>query len=200
MNYMMATVASCEPSYTPQALKHVASVRAELKAKTGASVRFGVMETGERVGSLVLFQNHEELNGIDQALKVYAESANYQSIITSGKVHVCSRNIVKLEALQLQNPSSDKAGFGVTTRFASSDPMMDRIEQLVPVFEENGAMVLRYGTLVTGENAGKRFLGVTYRSMDAIEKTYNALRATDAYNTMLVESDLEMRNIIRMAG
>ena len=42
-------------------------------------------------------------------------------------------------------------------------------------------MLLRYGTLVTGSNAGKRLLGVTYPSMDAIEKTYDGLRASSDY-------------------
>jgi hypothetical protein len=184
-----------------QALQHVEGLAAELRNKAGAvTTRYGVLSTGEQAGSLVLFQTYEELNGIDRALNVYAESADYQSIITSGKIQVRLRNILKMEALQLQNPSSDMPAYGVVTRLASSDPMTDRMEQLVPLFEENGAMMIRYGTLVTGENAGKRLLGVGYPSMDAIEKTYDALRASDAYTAMLGEVEIEFRNIIRFVG
>lgn len=201
INYMMATIAACDASYVQQALQHVEGLAAELRDKAGAATtRYGVLSTGEQAGSLVLFQTYEELNGIDRALKVYAESSDYQSIITSGKVQVRLRNIVKLEALQLENPSSDLPAYGVVTRLASSSPMMDQMEQLVPLFEENGAMVIRYGTLVTGENAGKRLLGVGYPSMDAIEKTYDALRASDIYTSMLGEVDLESRNIVRFVG
>jgi hypothetical protein len=201
INYMMATIAACDASYVQQALQHVEGLAAELRDKAGAATtRYGVLSTGEQAGSLVLFQTYEELNGIDRAFNVYAESSDYQSIITSGKIQVRLRNIVKLEALQVQNPSSDMPAYGVVTRIASSDPMMDRMEQLVPLFEENGAMVIRYGTLVTGENAGKRLLGVGYPSMDAIEKTYDALRASDTYTSMLGEVDLEVRNIIRFVG
>ncbi len=201
INYMMATIAACDASYVQQALQHVEGLAAELRDKAGAATtRYGVLVTGEQAGSLVLFQTYEELNGIDRALKVYAESSDYQSIITSGKIQVRLRNILKMEALQLQSPSSDMPAYGVVTRLASSSPMTDQMEQLVPLFEENGAMVIRYGTLVTGENAGKRLFGVGYPSMDAIEKTYDALRASDIYTSMLGEVDLESRNIIRFVG
>lgn len=201
INYMMATVAACDTSYVQQALEHVAVLTTELKDKAGAvTTRFGVLATGEQAGALVLFQTYEELNGIDRALNVYAESSDYQSLITSGKVQVRLRNIVKLEALQLKNVYTETPAYGVVTRIASSDIMTDRMEKLVPLFEENGALVMRYGTLVTGENAGKRLLAVGYPSMDAIEKTYDALRASDTYTAMLGEIDLEMRNIVRMVG
>ena len=61
-------------------------------------------------------------------------------------------------------------------------------------------MLMRFGTLITGSNAGKKLFGVTYPSMDAIEKTYKALRASDAYRAMVGEVDIDLRNIIRIAG
>ena len=45
-----------------------------------------------------------------------------------------------------------------------------------------------------------RLLGATYPSMDAIEKTYDALRSSAIYEKILTEVDLDMRNIIRFAG
>ena len=74
----------------------------------------------------MLFQGYEELNGVDRAFKVYAESSDYQTIITSGKVGVRLRNLWKIEALQLRNPSSETPAYGVVTRFASADLMLER--------------------------------------------------------------------------
>jgi hypothetical protein len=59
---------------------------------------------------------------------------------------------------------------------------------------------LRYGTLVTGVSPGRRLLGVGYPSMDAIEKTYEALRSSKGYTDFLVDIDLEFRNIFRYVG
>jgi len=201
VNYLMVTVAACDPSYLEQALQHVAGLAAELREKAGAiTARYGVVGTGERAGSLVLFQTYEELNGIDRAFKVYAESSDYQAVISSGKISVTFRNIVKMEDLRLSNESTDAPAYGVVTRFASASPMTDRIQQFVPLFEANGALVMRYGTLVTGSDAGKRWVGVTYPSMDAIEKTYDALRASDAYKALMADVQLDMRNIVRFVG
>ena len=63
-----------------------------------------------------------------------------------------------------------------------------------------GALVEVYGTLITGSNAGKRLLGVSYPSMDAIEKTYDGLRASADYQALMSEISLERREIIRFAG
>ena len=201
INYTMITVAACDRSYMDQAFKHIAAFVGDLKDKAGAlTTRYGVIATGDDAGSIVLFQSYEELNGIDQAFKVYAESSDYQAVITSGKVQVKMRNLWKLEALNQQNQSADAPAFGVMTRFSSADLMLDRVQQIAPLFEENGAMAMRYGTLMTGSNAGKRLMGVTYPSMDAIEKTYDALQANADYSAMLADIDLDMRNIIKFVG
>ena len=70
-------------------------------------------------------------NGIDRALTVYAESADYLALVASGKIQVRLRNIVKLEEVQLRNPSSDMPAYGVVTRFASADPMTERMRGLL---------------------------------------------------------------------
>ena len=94
INYMMVTVATCEASFVAPALKHVAGLVDVLKSKAGAlTARYGVMGTGDYAGNLVLFQGYEELNGIDRTFKVYAESSDYQALITSGKVNVKLRNL-----------------------------------------------------------------------------------------------------------
>ena len=198
--YMMSTVAACEPSYVAQALKHVGAFVGDLVSKAGSvGVRYGVVATGEHAGSLVLFQSYEDLTGIDKAFQVYAESSDYQAVISSGKLSVSFRNIIKLEDVNVSNPSTDTPKYGVVTRF-SGPLFLDQMSEMIPLWEDNGAMLMRYGTLVTGSQAGMRLLGATYPSMDAIEKTYDALRSSAIYEKILTEVDLDMRNIIRFAG
>lgn len=201
VNFMMVTVAACDPSFVQQALEHVQGMAAELRDKAGAvSTRYGVLSTGSRAGSLILFQTYEKLDGIDKAFKVYAESSDYQALMTSGKLSVSMRNIVKMEAIQLAHPEPQASTYGVVTRWRSANSMVETLKELVPVFEQNGAVVMRYGTLMTGEHAGKRLLGMGYRSMDSIEKTYDALLKNKAYTSALSEIELDLRNIVRFAG
>lgn len=198
--YMMSTVAACEPSYVAQALKHVGAFVGDLVSKAGSvGVRYGVVATGEHAGSLVLFQSYEDLTGIDKAFQVYAESSDYQAVISSGKLSVSFRNIIKLEDVNVSNPSTDTPKYGVVTRF-SGPLFLDQMSEMIPLWEDNGAMLMRYGTLVTGNQAGMRLLGATYPSMDAIEKTYDALRSSAIYEKILTEVDLDMRNIVRFVG
>ena len=201
MNYMMVTVASCDISYKDQALQHIETLAADLKTTAGAlTTRYGAVATGEYTGSLILFQGYEELNGIDHAFKVYTDSSDYQALISSGKLKLQLRNILKFEALQLSKPSPDTPKYGILTRFESADLMLDRMQQFVPLFEDNGALTMRYATIMTGDAVGKRLLGATYPSMDAVEKTYDALLASSDYKAILGEVDLNWRNIIRFFG
>jgi hypothetical protein len=132
--------------------------------------------------------------------KVYATSSAYQQIIQSGKLSVTRRNIVKLENVQISNPSNDTPKYGVVTVLDSPTLTSERMQGLMSTFEQNGAMLVRYGTLITGSNAGKRLAGVTYPSMDAIEKTYDALRAHGDYRMLMNEAKLTRREIVRFAG
>ncbi len=200
-NYIMVTVAACDPTYAGKAFEHIGGLAADLKRKAGAVVaRYGAVVTGLHAGCLVLFQGYEEMNGIDRAFGVYGDSSDYRALMDSGKLQVRVRNLWKIEPLQLGSPSADDPAYGVITRFSAPGLMLEQMQELVPIFEGNGAMIMRYGTLMTGENAGKRLLGVTYPSMDAIEKTYDGLRESDVYNTMLGEVELELRDIIRFVG
>ena len=199
--YMMVTVASCTPSYLGEAFKHLAALTAELKQDAGAATtRFGVLATGEQTGQLVLFQTYEEMNGIDAAFGVYQNSAAYKSIIGSGEIAVTFRNILKIEDLGLQKPSMDVPAYGVVTRWGCTELKLDAMRKEVHHFEDNGAMILRYCTIMTGPAAGRRTLTVGYPSMDSIEKTYEALRGSAGYNALIQTFDMDWRNIIRIAG
>ena len=199
--YTMITVARCDSGYLSKALEHLGVLAEELKSQAGAAAaRFGVISTGEHAGSLILFQVYDELNGIDRAFDVYASSDTYKALVGSGKLDVTLRNIAKMEDLGLQNPSSELPAYGVLTKWASPEPMTERMAPLVHLFEDNGAMIMRYGTLMTGVSVGSRLLGVGYPSMDAIEKTYEALRSSKEYTDILADIDLEFRNIFRYVG
>ena len=200
-NYMVITVAACEPSYTQEALEDLGPLVGELKEKAGCvGARYGTIATGTDAGSLALFQSYAELADIEKVFSVYATSSAYQKIINSGNLSVTTRNIVKLEDVRLSSPSTGTPKYGVVTVLDAPTLTNERIKGLVPIFEQSGAMLMRYGTLITGSNAGKRLAGVTYPSMDAIEKTYDGLRASGDYQKLLSEAKLVRREIVRFAG
>ena len=200
-NYTMVTVASCEGGFLDEALGHTGALADELRADAGALItRHGVIATGEHAGSLILLQGYSELNGIDAAFGVYAQSSNYKALVGSGRISVTLRNILKVEPVELQNQQTDGHAYVVLTRWSADDPMVERMRGMVHLFEENGARFMRYWTIMTGSNAGDRLLGVAYPSMDAIEQTYNALRSSSEYTSMLSDINLGFRDIVRIAG
>jgi len=119
-------------------------------------------------------------------------------MMASGKVQVVMRNILKLHSVPFEQNTSDTMKFAVLTRASAPASSVATITQLAPVFAVNGAMTLRFGTIVTGSNAGNQLLGVTYPSMDAIEKTYDALGANADYQAALGSFNINLRVIIRI--
>ena len=200
-NYMLITVAACEPGYVEEALGHVGTFVGELKEKANCvGARYGVLSTGMDAGSLTLFQSYAGLGDVEKVFEVYADSSAYQAVISSGKVSVTLRNIVKLENAGLPNPSTDTPSYGVVTLVSGAALSAERVRGLVPIFEQSGAMMMRFGTLITGSNAGKKVVAVSYPSMDAIEKTYDGLRASADYRSLMTESRVERREIVRLVG
>ena len=198
-NYVVITVAKTHPDYFNTAVEQASSVIDDLKSKAGALlVRLGRIGTGEQTGSVALLQFYENLSGFEKALDVYAASSDYQAMMASGKVEVVMRNIVKFHSVPFDNKITDAAKFLVLTRASAPTSSIKTVTQLAPVFADNGALTYRFGTIVTGSNAGNRLLGVTYPSMDAIEKTYDALGANADYQTALGTFDINLRVIIRL--
>lgn len=198
-NYFVITVAKCDPTYVPTAMEQIGSVIDDLKSKAGALVvRAGIITTGEQAGSLALFQAYEGMGGFEKALDVYAASSDYGAMMASGKVSVVMRNLVKMHAVPFDQNVSETPKFIVLTRAAAPATMIDTVTQLAPIFADSGALTLRYGTLVTGSNAGNRLLGVTYPSMTAIEKTYDALAADATYQAALSSFNVNLRVIVRV--
>ena len=198
-NYFVITVARCDPTYVPTAMEQIGSVIDDLKSKAGAIVvRAGIITTGEQAGSLALFQAYEGMDGFEKALDVYAASSDYAAMMASGKVSVVMRNLLKMHAVPFDQNTTKTPKFIVLTRATAADTMIDTVTQLAPIFADGGALTLRYGTLVTGSNAGNRLLGVTYPSMAAIEKTYDALATDAAYQAALSSFNVNLRAIVRV--
>lgn len=199
--YMMVTVAKCAPQQYGKAIGHMDGLAKDLRVGAGAvTTRHGILATGEHTGQLVLFQTYTELNGIDRAFGVYEKSAAYKGLVQDIGVSVTLRNILKIEDLGLKNPSSEVPAYGVVTRAVSSGLELDRMGAMVPHFENHGAMIFRYCTILTGPAAGHRLLVVGYPSMQSIEKTYDALRGSAEYDAVLETHQIEWRNIIRVTG
>ena len=198
-NYFVITVAKTEPDYFNTAVEQANSVIDDLKSKAGAvTVTLGRIGTGEHAGGVALFQSYESLSGFEKALDIYASSSDYQAMMASGKVQVVMRNILKLHSVPFDQNANDTMKYIVLTRASAPASSVETIAELAPVFADNGAITLRFGTLATGSNAGNRLLGVTYPSMDAIEKTYDALGANASYQAALSTFDINYRGIIRV--
>ncbi len=199
--YTMITIASCDQAFVAEAVPLTVTLAGELIEHAGAiGARAGTVITGQEVGSLFLAQTYAEIGGIERAFDQYAASSTYSALVSSGHVRVDTRAIIKLEDIELSNTSTETPGYLVLTRWRAADPMTERARAILPVFEENGAMLARYGTSIAGPMAGVRVLGVAYPSMDAIEKTYAALAANKDYNDFVSEVEIISRSFIRVAG
>ena len=132
MNYVMITVAACEYSYQGEFFGRVANLAGELKDKAGAvAIRYGVGMTGNHAGNVALFQGYEDLDGVDRAFDVYAASSDYVEAMASGKVQVQFRNIWQLDtSVGYGDSSATTPKYGVVTRFRSSDPMTETMQEL----------------------------------------------------------------------
>lgn len=200
-NYMMITVASCTPEFQQEALGLVGDLSQELKAEAGAvSTRYGVVTTGEHTNQLILFQTYQSMSGFEAAFHHYGSSGTYAKLVGNMHLQVTVRSMLKIEDLSLSNESTEKPNFGVATHWGSSDLMLDKLQGELSHFEDAGAMVLRFCTTLAGPSAGRRLLIVGYPSMDAIEKTYDALRESAGYRKILSEVELDWRNLISVIG
>ena len=78
--------------------------------------------------------------------------------------------------------------------------MTEKMVAAAPLFAADGAQSLRFGHFITGDTIGQHLLGVSYKSMAAIERTYDALAQNDNFCQMSTENDINMRSIIQLYG
>ena len=196
--FMVVVAAKCDASFRQEALQNMSAFASFLKAKAGAlTVRYGAIGTGPNAGNLIMFQGYEDMNAIENAWDKHQDSADYNNMMASDKISVVVRNIIRLHPLSIEDTTDVHPKYGVLIKFSSSDPMIDEVTKIGQVFKDNGALTFRYGTLSTGSDAGHRVFGVTYPSMDSIEKAYDAANADLIYQKALSTVDVDFRNIIR---
>ena len=196
--FMVVVAAKCDASFRQEALQSMSAFASFLKAKAGAlTVRYGAIGTGPNAGNLIMFQGYEGMNAIENAWDKHQDSADYNNMMASDKMSVVVRNIIRLHPLSIEDTTDVHPKYGVLIKFNSSDPMIDEVTKIGQVFKDNGALTFRYGTLSTGSDAGHRVFGVTYPSMDSIEKAYDAANADPIYQKALSTVDVDFRNIIR---
>ena len=196
--FMVVVAAKCDASFRQEALQNMSAFASFLKAKAGAlTVRYGAIGTGPNAGNLIMFQGYEDMNAIENAWDQHQDSADYNNMMASDKISVVVRNIIRLHPLSIEDTTDVHPKYGVLIKFSSSDPMIDEVTKIGQVFKDNGALTFRYGTLSTGSDAGHRVFGVTYPSMDSIEKAYDAANADLIYQKALSTVDVDFRNIIR---
>jgi quinol monooxygenase YgiN len=196
--FMVVVAAKCDASFRQEALQNMSAFASFLKAKAGAlTVRYGAIGTGPNAGNLIMFQGYEDMNAIENAWDKHQDSADYNNMMASDKISVVVRNIIRLHPLSIEDTTDVHPKYGVLIKFNSSDPMIDEVTKIGQVFKDNGALTFRYGTLSTGSDAGHRVFGVTYPSMDSIEKAYDVANADTIYQKALSTVDVDFRNIIR---
>ena len=205
MNYSVITRATCEPSYRETALELMGGFADDLKHKAEAAlVRYGYFGTGPGAGDLFFVQNYQDLAGFDKAQEVYATSSSYNSFFQSGKVCIVLRNIIKILPISFESPIDPSPKYLVLTK-AAADPVnkdaaIDHVQKATGILSENGALTVRYGQIITGSNVGQLLLAVSYPSLDAIEKTYDALNESAVFIDLHQLVDVNRREIIRLMG
>lgn len=198
-NYCIVTVADCHSGFIQEALELTEGFKIEIEEKANpVSVQFGVFSTGEHAGSIGFFQNYLSLSDFETSFEICQESRDYRTLFTSGNAHVILRNIVKYMPVTFEENLIGKAKYLVLTRIDTTDSMADSINKLAPLFFEAGALTYRLGTVITGSNVGNQLLGVTYASIEAVEKVYSFLESNPDYKELLAKVNVNMRNIIKL--
>ena len=168
------------------------------------ATRHGVNLSGLNPGALVFIQMYRSLAGLESAMDVISTSSAYASLINDQKVQPYVRNIAKAADMPFDNAAAVDVKYLVFTRAErlslSAQEMTKKMVAAAPLFTANGAQSLRFGHFITGDTIGEHLLGVSYKSMAAIEQTYDALAQDDNFCQMSTEIDINMRSIIQLYG
>ena len=198
-NYCIITIANCDSSFLQKAMELTQTFKSEIEEKANpVSIRFGTLSTGEHAGSIAFFQNYSTLSDFEKSFDIYQKSEDYKALFTGGNARVILRNIVKYTPITFEENLIGKAKHLVLTRVDTADSMAGYINKLAPIFSEAGALTYRLGTVITGSNIGNQLLGVTYASIDAVEKVYTFLESNPDYKELLTKVNVNMRNIVRL--
>ena len=198
-NFCVATLAKCRAVFMPEALELTQGFKKEMEEKANLiSIRYGILSTGEHAGAIAFFQNYLSLADFEKSFEIYQEAQDYRALFASGNAQIISRNIVKYSPIRFEENLTTSPKYLVLTRVDAADSMASQIDRLSPLFSEAGALTYRLGTIITGTNVGNQILGVTYSTMEAIEKVYNFLDTHPDYKALLAKVTVNMRNIVKL--
>jgi hypothetical protein len=203
--YVVITAGNCSAANRAAALKNMNDFSKDLHNGTDVlATRHGVTLSGLNPGALVFIQMYHSLAGLESAMDVISTSSAYASLINDQKVQPYVRNIAKVSDVPFDNSAAVDVKYLVFTRAErislSAQEMTEKMVAAAPLFAANGAQSLRFGHFITGDSIGQHLLGVSYKSMAAIEQTYDALAQDDNFRQMSTEIDINMRSIIQLYG
>tara|TARA_Y100000588_G_C14179398_1_gene892922 strand:+ start:825 stop:1553 length:729 start_codon:yes stop_codon:yes gene_type:complete len=198
-NYCVVTLAKCKAVFMPEALELTQGFKKEIEEKANPiSIRYGVLSTGQHAGAIAFFQNYLSLEHFEKSFEIYQEAQDYRTLFESAHAHIISRNIVKYSPIQFDENLTASPKYLVLTRIDTADSMAEQITGLSPLFSEAGALTYRLGTIITGTNVGNQILGVTYSTMESIEKVYSFLDTHPDYKALLAKVTVNMRDIVKL--
>lgn len=200
VKFMTATLAHCAPAYLETAFEHCDTIAKALRAGPAATARYGMLQTGDHVGHVIFLASYASMADVQSGWEALPGNPGFQQMIADEKSTIILRNVVRLEDVSIPVVAAAGPGYGVLTRLGSPTPMVKELQGIAPILAENGAQIMRYGTLVTGSSAGRRLMAVGYPSLEAVEATYAALNASDDYLSVMARCELDFRNIVRLVG
>jgi hypothetical protein len=201
-NYVVITAANCPTGKRQGALTAMPEIAQLSKSAGAARVSFGMTMSGLNPGALVFLQFFDSLSGFENVMRAFQSSSIYSEIIQDHEVTPYLRNVVQLKNVPYQaklDPMPNYLVMSKGTRDSLSEAeVLELLGQSANTFTASGAQSMRFGQIITGSEVGQYLLGVTYPSMDAIEKTYTALASDAAFGQLSSGILINMRSIIRL--
>ena len=201
-NFVTVTAANCSAKNRSTALEQMKRVAEDAKSAGASRVTYGTTLSGLNPGALVFIQFFDSLSGFQNVMGAFANSSAYAGILNLG-VEVYSRNIAKLSDVAYTPILDPRPNYLVMTKgnsATSNSELTSLMQDCTGVFAENGAQTFRFGQILTGDNPGQYLLGITYPSMEAIQKAYDALPSNPAVQRVYSAIDVNMRSIIQIHG
>ena len=201
-NFVTVTAANCQAENRSAALEQMARVAEDAKSAGASRITYGATLSGLNPGALVFIQFFDSLSGFQNVMGAFANSSAYAGILNLG-VEVYLRNIAKLSDVAYTPILDPRPNYLVMTKgksATSNSELTSLMQDCTGVFAENGAQTFRFGQILTGDNPGQYLLGITYPSMEAIQKAYDALPSNPAVQRVYSAIDVNMRSIIQIHG
>jgi len=197
--YVIVTMASIAQENRTEIMKNLPALVDVSRAAGSSRAGMGIMLTGSMPGAALMFQMVNELNKMENIYSAFSSSETYKSLLAAG-VSVAKRNIA---SIQLSHTFSDQPDlkYTVMTRGSSSanpEKVMSLVDEAGELFKENGAQTMRFGRIMTGDNAGEYLLGISYESLSQVEATYDAIAKSPLAAKIYDVLDVNARSVTQL--